>query len=68
VGRAVLKTFCDNDPARFKAFECRFSGVVFPGDTIVTQMWKESPTQVLVQAKTQRGDVVLANAAVTIAG
>ena len=68
VGRAVLKTFCGNDPAHFKAFEARFTGVVFPGDTIITQMWKESATRVLVQAKTQRGDVVLANAAVTIAG
>ena len=67
VGRAVLKTFCDNDPARFRSFEARFSGVVFPGDTIITQMWKESATRILVQAKTQRGDPVLSNAAVTIA-
>lgn len=66
-GRAVLKTFCGNDPARLKAFEVRFSGVVFPGDTIVTDMWKESDTQVILQSKTQRGDVVLSSAAATIA-
>jgi 3-hydroxyacyl-CoA dehydrogenase/3a,7a,12a-trihydroxy-5b-cholest-24-enoyl-CoA hydratase len=66
-GRAVLKSFCNNDPARLKAFEVRFSGVVFPGDTIITDMWKESDTQVIVQSKTQRGDVVLSSAAATIA-
>jgi len=66
-GRAVLKSFCNNDPARLKAFEVRFSGVVFPGDTIITDMWKESDTQVIVQSKTQRGDVVLGSAAATIA-
>ena len=66
-GRAVLKSFCNNDPARLKAFEVRFSGVVFPGDTIITEMWKESDTQIIVQSKTQRGDVALGSAAATIA-
>ncbi len=66
-GRAVLKTFCNNDPARLKVFESRFSGVVFPGDTIITEMWKESDSLVIVQSKTQRGDAVLGSAAATIA-
>jgi 3-hydroxyacyl-CoA dehydrogenase/3a,7a,12a-trihydroxy-5b-cholest-24-enoyl-CoA hydratase len=66
-GRAVLSAFCNNDPVRLKAFEVRFSGVVFPGDTIVTDMWKESDTQIIVQSKTQRGDAVLGSAAATIA-
>jgi acyl dehydratase len=66
-GRAVLKAFCNNDPARLKAFESRFSGVVFPGDTIITEMWKESDSQVILQSKTQRGDAVLGSAAATIA-
>jgi 3-hydroxyacyl-CoA dehydrogenase/3a,7a,12a-trihydroxy-5b-cholest-24-enoyl-CoA hydratase len=66
-GRAVLKTFCGNDPARLKSLEVRFSGAVFPGDTIVTEMWKESDTQVILQCKTQRGDVVLSSAAATVA-
>lgn len=68
VGRAILHRFCESDPARFKDFEVRFSGVVYPGETIVTEMWRESPTRVVVQAKTrERGDVVLSSAAATIA-
>lgn len=69
VGRAILHRFCGSDPARFKDFEVRFSGVVYPGETIVTEMWRESPTRVIVQAKTkERGEVVLSSAAATIAG
>ncbi|MBM4247156.1 MAG: 3-alpha,7-alpha,12-alpha-trihydroxy-5-beta-cholest-24-enoyl-CoA hydratase [Deltaproteobacteria bacterium] len=69
VGRAILHRFCGSDPARFKDFEVRFSGVVYPGETIVTEMWCESSTRVIVQAKTrERGEVVLSSAAATIAG
>lgn len=67
VGRAVLHRFCDGDPQRFKDFEVRFSGVVFPGDTIVSEMWREEGGKIIVRAKTQRGDVVLSNAAATVA-
>jgi acyl dehydratase len=68
VGRAVLRTYCGNDPARFKSFDVRFSGVVYPGETIVTEMWKASPTEIVVQARTrERGEAVITSAAVTIA-
>jgi multifunctional beta-oxidation protein len=67
VGRAILHACCDGDPARFKSFEVRFSGVVFPGETIVTDIWRESGDRVVVQAKTaERGEVVIANAGATI--
>lgn len=66
-GRALLHRFCGSDPAKLKDFEVRFSGVVYPGETIVTEMWQESPTRVLLQAKTkERGELVLSNAAATI--
>jgi acyl dehydratase len=68
VGRAVLHRFCGSDPAKLRDLEVRFSGVVYPGETIVTEMWQEGPTRVVVQAKTrERGEVVLSNAAATIA-
>jgi acyl dehydratase len=67
VGRAVLRRFCRNDPARFKALEVRFSGVVFPGETIVTEMWKIGAGQLIVQAKTkERGEMVISAAGATV--
>lgn len=65
-GRAVLASYCDNDPARMTGLEVRFSGVVFPGDTIITEMWDEGGGRIVLQAKTQRGDVVISNAAATV--
>jgi 3-hydroxyacyl-CoA dehydrogenase/3a,7a,12a-trihydroxy-5b-cholest-24-enoyl-CoA hydratase len=67
VGRAVLHSVCGGDPARFKGFEVRFAGVVFPGETIVTDIWKESDSRYIVQAKAaERDEVVIANAAATV--
>jgi 3-hydroxyacyl-CoA dehydrogenase/3a,7a,12a-trihydroxy-5b-cholest-24-enoyl-CoA hydratase len=68
VARAVIQKYCGGDPDRLKELDVRFSGVVFPGETIVTEMWKESGTQIIVQAKTkERGEVVLSSAAATVA-
>lgn len=65
---AVLRAFCDMDPTRLKALEVRFSGVVFPGETIITELWKNGPGELIVQAKTkERGEVVISAASATIA-
>ncbi len=64
-GRAVLREYCDNDPARFKAIKVRFSRHVFPGETIITEMWQEQPDKIILRCKTaERGDYCLTNAAV----
>jgi acyl dehydratase len=67
VGRAVLQSYCDNDPGRLKDFEVRFAGVVYPGETIVTEMWEEKPGRIIVQARTkERAEPVINSAAATV--
>ena len=51
---------------RFKSLEVRFSGVVFPGETITTDMWQIEPGKVVLTAKTERGEAVLSNAAAEV--
>ncbi len=65
-GRAVLAAYCDNDPARLKSFAVRFSGVVFPGETITTDMWQVAPGKIVLTAKTERGQAVLTGAAAEV--
>jgi len=67
VARAVIQKFCGGDPDRLTGLEVRFSGVVFPGETLVTEMWRESDTRLVLQAKTaQRGEVCLSSGAATV--
>jgi acyl dehydratase len=56
-GRAVLKEFCGDDVKRFKSISARFTSHVFPGETLVTEMW-QTGNLVYFQQKTQeRGKV-----------
>jgi acyl dehydratase len=65
-GRAVLKFACKGDPARFKSFAARFSGTVYPGDTLITEGFKVEPGKYLIRTTTQIGTVVLSNAIATV--
>jgi acyl dehydratase len=65
-GRAILKFACGGDPARFESFSARFSGTVYPGDTIITEGWKTEKGKYLVRSTTQTSAVVLSNATATV--
>ncbi|PBK75606.1 multifunctional beta-oxidation protein [Armillaria solidipes] len=61
-GKHVFKTF-----GPFKDIKVRFAGVVYPGETLVTLMWKEGPKVVFLTKVKERDSVVLASAGVTLA-
>jgi acyl dehydratase len=66
--KAVVDHALDGDPARVARYQVRFAGVVFPGETIVTSMWREDG-KILLQAKTKERDTpVITNAAITLRG
>ena len=58
--RAVLQTICDYDHTLITGFDVRFSSPVFPGETIVTEMWKDGAV-VSFRSKVKERDVVVLN-------
>jgi len=65
--RSVLSTVAKYDPTKIKGFDVRFSSPVFPGETIVTEMWVDGSI-VSFRSKLKERDVVcLNNGKVTLA-
>ena len=66
--RAALLRLCEGDAARVTRVRVRFSGVVFPGDTLETAMWRDGPTRIAFQARTlERGKPVLSGGELELA-
>jgi len=60
-GKHVLKTF-----GEFKDIKVRFTGVVYPGETLVTEMWKEGDKVIFTTKTKESNTTVLAAAAATL--
>lgn len=58
VCHALVKALCGYDPARLKSMDVRFSAPVFPGETIVTEIWRAEGA---FRAKAAERDVVVVN-------
>ena len=58
-GRALLSALCDNDPARFKKMEARFSASVYPGDDLTIRIWDTGAGQAVFQTVRPGDQVVI---------
>ena len=64
--KAAVDKLLDGDVARVAKYQARFRGVVYPGETIVTSLWREGH-QIFLKADTkERGSEVLSNTAITL--
>ncbi|HEX3343334.1 MAG TPA: SDR family NAD(P)-dependent oxidoreductase, partial [Polyangiaceae bacterium] len=66
--RHVIAKFAPGgDPRFFKSIKVRFADTVIPGETLVTEMWKEGDSKIVFRTKVKERDkVVISNAAVEL--
>lgn len=60
--RHVLKTFANDDPSLMKAVKARFSGVIYPGETIKTEMWKDGNRVYVKSSVVETGKTIIEGA------
>lgn len=65
VAKAVVDRALDGEPERFVSYRARFTGHVFPGETLVTKIWEEEEVLIVTAETKERGTTVLSNAAVS---
>ena len=59
--RSLVNEICENDASKLKRFDCRFSSPVYPGETIITEMWKKDKTIYFNSKVKERDKLVLKN-------
>lgn len=61
VVRAIVQGALDNEPSRLRQFDVRFSSPVYPGETIVVEIWKEGAGQLSFRARVKERDRLVIN-------
>jgi acyl dehydratase len=56
VGKAVVDALLDGDPSRVAEYSTRFTGVVFPGETLRSRIWRDGDQLVLATSVVERDD------------
>lgn len=65
VCRVLLESALGGEPERLETYTARFTGHVFPGETLLTKVWEEEGRYLIETETKERGRKVLANAAIT---
>lgn len=61
VCRAMLLLLCGNDPTRLRRLDVRFTSPLYPGETIRTELWHETPGRAVFRAVAAERRVVIQN-------
>ncbi|BDB27411.1 MaoC family dehydratase [Cupriavidus sp. P-10] len=61
VAHALVRQCADHDPSRLRALDIRFTAPVFPGETLVTEIWRtpDHPNHFQVRARVAERDKVV---------
>jgi acyl dehydratase len=65
VAKAVTDALLDADVTRVKSFSARFAGIVLPGETLRTQVWRDGSRLLVRTISVERGAPVLSDAVLT---
>lgn len=60
-GHAILRSACDYDPTRMQSMSLRFTSPVYPGETLVTSIWREGDDALFRCTVAERDVVALDN-------
>ena len=66
VCKAAVDHALAGDVTKVARYQARFAGVFFPGETMVTSVWREGKQLLLASKSKERGTPVLSNAAITL--
>jgi len=64
--RAIIGAVCDYDADQVSGFDARFSAPVFPGETLVTEIWRDGNVVSFRSTSKERGVAVLNNGKCTL--
>jgi acyl dehydratase len=68
VCRTILTNVCDYDHTMIRGFDVRFSAPVFPGETIITDIWRDGNIVSFRSRLKEREGMVINNGKCTLAG
>jgi acyl dehydratase len=66
VCKAAVDHALKGDVTKVARYQARFAGVFFPGETMLTSIWREGSKLLVASKSKERGTAVLSNAALTL--
>ncbi len=64
--RAILQAACNDQPEKLQSLKLRFSSPVYPGETLVTEVWRDANVVSFRSRVAERDVVVLNNGRATV--